>query len=295
MNASATPPLAEGEVLCVGCGYSLRGLNAEGVCPECGIPVERSLVDDRLANAEPSWLARICRGQAWLTVGASTLAWTTIAGLIAVILLPLAMFPFQLQVQSVVLLVFWIAWLILVVASLLASAIGGFLVTSLEPRETLRESTGSVRQIVRWGFVAVIGVVVVGNGLQLWGPLANQWLIQIAVVFSALVALAVAINSLMQWLAGIAERIPDFTLRREVLVRRREFCGTLIGIAVIQVVTGALTAVPGAANPSGAGWSIQKIASCFGGILMLWLLIVLGRFAKTMRTYRNRLRACQAS
>ncbi len=28
---------------CVTCGYNLRGLDPETICPECGIPVGRSL------------------------------------------------------------------------------------------------------------------------------------------------------------------------------------------------------------------------------------------------------------
>lgn len=49
----------DGDILCVSCAYNLRGLGEKGKCPECGIPIERSLWGDLLKYADASWLRRL--------------------------------------------------------------------------------------------------------------------------------------------------------------------------------------------------------------------------------------------
>lgn len=46
---------------CRRCGYSLAGISAEGVCPECGQPAAWSLGEDLLINADPTFVRRIHR------------------------------------------------------------------------------------------------------------------------------------------------------------------------------------------------------------------------------------------
>jgi len=47
------------EIPCVGCGYNLHALDPNGRCPECGTPVARSRVGDRLANEPAETLLRL--------------------------------------------------------------------------------------------------------------------------------------------------------------------------------------------------------------------------------------------
>ena len=51
--------LADRDSPCPTCGYNLRGLKDENVCPECNAPVGQSLLGDRLEFANPRWLRRI--------------------------------------------------------------------------------------------------------------------------------------------------------------------------------------------------------------------------------------------
>ncbi len=48
--APRVPELSE--ILCSRCGYVLNGLNNNGVCPECGHPIEQSLGNERIP---PAW------------------------------------------------------------------------------------------------------------------------------------------------------------------------------------------------------------------------------------------------
>lgn len=56
------------DVHCPACDYNLRMQKVQGACPECGAAVDVVERDDadRLANADPAWLARVRRGTRWL-------------------------------------------------------------------------------------------------------------------------------------------------------------------------------------------------------------------------------------
>lgn len=58
--------------VCVGCGYDLRGLAAEGACPECGMMIAHSMAARGFRYANHRWLGKIRIG-AWLFLGASLL------------------------------------------------------------------------------------------------------------------------------------------------------------------------------------------------------------------------------
>ncbi|MCC6360529.1 MAG: hypothetical protein IT450_17460 [Phycisphaerales bacterium] len=76
------PPSSVGDdVLCLGCGYMLRGLNPAGACPECGQPIAQSLGPANLCDLDSQWLRRVRRG---LRVVAG--------GLLLFIIVPLAVF-----------------------------------------------------------------------------------------------------------------------------------------------------------------------------------------------------------
>lgn len=67
------------DVLCLGCGYMLRGLDPAGACPECGQAIARSLGPAHLCDLDSQWLRRVRRGLR-LVAG----------GLLLLIVLPLA-------------------------------------------------------------------------------------------------------------------------------------------------------------------------------------------------------------
>ncbi len=83
MNASV-----ETDSFCIECGYNLRGLTHQGLCPECGTLKSASLRPDLLQYADPAWRDAICRGLTLLAVAfgliAAFILISVIGGLFAV-------------------------------------------------------------------------------------------------------------------------------------------------------------------------------------------------------------------
>src|SRR5436190_11050691 len=71
-----SPAVITLDVPCVGCRYDLRGLRADGRCPECGMEIAQSLWvcrrwqhrrahrQELLSAADPKWLRQLCVGSA---------------------------------------------------------------------------------------------------------------------------------------------------------------------------------------------------------------------------------------
>ncbi len=62
-NPAATTHVDD-DLYCVGCGYNLRTLRLDAVCPECASPVRQS----RFSDVHRIWLRRVHRGLSWLLV-----------------------------------------------------------------------------------------------------------------------------------------------------------------------------------------------------------------------------------
>lgn len=62
------------DVPCDRCTYSLKALPCDGVCPECGWSIVRTLRGSVLANSSPRYLHTIRTGAQWLRFGAGIVA-----------------------------------------------------------------------------------------------------------------------------------------------------------------------------------------------------------------------------
>lgn len=59
---AAAERLASKDVPCLRCGYNLRGLKPEGVCPECGATIQRSLHGNLLIYSAPQYVTTLHAG-----------------------------------------------------------------------------------------------------------------------------------------------------------------------------------------------------------------------------------------
>ncbi len=74
-----TQTCIQDDTLCMRCCYNLRGLSANGRCPECGAPINVSLHGDNLAYANPDWIKRVRKGCAG--IGSSIFAYFGAGGI----------------------------------------------------------------------------------------------------------------------------------------------------------------------------------------------------------------------
>lgn len=84
------PARVEADLPCRRCGYSLKGLSRDGVCPECGAPVRVSLMGDYLAAADPGHVSRLLRGAAMveLSVYLGVLTWCVASPIAVAVMAP---------------------------------------------------------------------------------------------------------------------------------------------------------------------------------------------------------------
>ena len=68
-RAISTAGPIETDVTCRRCGYNLRGLLEEGLCPECGTAVVLSTRGDLLRYADPDWVETMARGVKFILWG----------------------------------------------------------------------------------------------------------------------------------------------------------------------------------------------------------------------------------
>ncbi len=61
-GATLESDTVDDDVICLQCGYNVRGLPRGGRCPECGTPIKRSLQGNLLRYSSPAYLATLNRG-----------------------------------------------------------------------------------------------------------------------------------------------------------------------------------------------------------------------------------------
>jgi hypothetical protein len=84
-SSNQSEPVVTAAARCGRCGYALRGLSADGVCPECGTALKDSLRGALLRYADPDWLHQILRGLRWVQVGRRVFA-CGLVGLLGLVL-----------------------------------------------------------------------------------------------------------------------------------------------------------------------------------------------------------------
>lgn len=192
---------------CVGCGYELAGLPEDGVCPECGIEVERSLKGELMLKASPGYLAMLHRG--------------SVVALAALLLQVLNLFASVFFGMAFSMMGYGPVVSLLLVFAFVQFGLGGLFLLGWwmlsTPLPSLKDApqANRARVWVRWLLVASAVLLGVRAGLMLVLSMGGVWPdpISMAMLVLVLVAWLAGYVSQMLYLAWLAGRIPDTSMR----------------------------------------------------------------------------------
>lgn len=191
-------------VSCRGCGYDIRGLSSDGVCPECGFPVQRSLGSDHLHNSSPEYVTKLDRG---VTITFGVVAAMIIFWAISMISLVSYMIATSGGAPAR-----WVEFVLEGASSVLSLALiyGWWLLSEPDPAFTGRADGSKARRIVRVMLFVAAGTNLISLTLAVV-PESQATEILAAVVgvlaFGVFATRYFAEILYLQWLAG---RIPDW-------------------------------------------------------------------------------------
>ncbi len=230
-----------GDLPCIRCGYNLKTLLPDGICPECGLSIDQSIRRGLLRYSDPQWVARIAAGMRWVVSG---LVCAFIVGCLGEIMRPFDLIP-AIGLLGVFLVGFW-------------------RFTSPEPDKTQAEPLSSMRRIARVGsigglllvpFSSISGVTLVHVGSKIsLSPgglgLTAGWLLILA------------------YAGRLAKRLPDPRLAKDTRVVTH---GLGICLPVALVVDSLRRLLPGSSTPiNGLLATIPILLAAPGMILGLW-------------------------
>jgi len=139
-------------VPCRGCGYNLKGIAADGICPECAGAVERSIRGDLLHFCDPAWLDRLRHGLLLIFVGIISGTVLQIGIMIAAVIVSAiaatrggATGPMTIFIVT--------GGLVMAIVALV-NIIGAWLVTTQDPGRTETEAQLSARKVARFAIMA---------------------------------------------------------------------------------------------------------------------------------------------
>ncbi|MCP4593203.1 MAG: hypothetical protein GY842_20900 [bacterium] len=258
-----TQPL-DRNVSCHSCGYNLRGLTLEKLCPECGSAISRSVLGDQLCYSDPDWIDKLRRG-------AVLLRWSIVIRLLlwiggtALGFLAAGMGTPASTLQQVGLIPMGLA------ASVLG-VIAAFLITTQEPRVSYTEDSLNLRWVVRYCTLAGFFGGVVGWGSS-FNPSASPFTWGLFVV-STILQLASVVGFFGQFVyfRRFARRIPDSRLARST---GTVMWGVVISLG-ISIVAGAAVGLSVYAGTGGGTFSLGAgVGSAFICVAGIGLLVFL--------------------
>lgn len=204
-------------VACKQCGYALDGLTPEGLCPECGLPVERSLTDNQLRNSAPAYLASLHRGVFLILAGVITNVLNVFLGFGLGIMVSATLAP------GVNFRVIEIGSIAIGTLGTIAVAWGWWLFSTPDPVFTGRFDGSNARKVVRVSVVVNAAISLasgavaltlpkMGGGLPAGGPTPGGFLLLASILLGllSLVAWAVSFFASMLYLRWLCPRIPNW-------------------------------------------------------------------------------------
>ncbi len=289
------------EPRCITCGYDLRSLPTEESCPECGTPIELSLRGDLLSRSDPAWVARIARGQSLLVIGVRLCLIVMVCAFVIPLLMVVLVFALPLgrgiNIPTWIFdVLFWSFGGALFVGVVVAT-IGCALVTTQDPRDSLRESSTSNRNVARKALFAMYACIPASGVVWLLPFVRSSHQIYAGIfLLSVGTCFAVALVASLGRLAVLAARIPDQDLRSRTLKSARFFRWAIPVLILTSLIPSMLSATPPA--PAAAGGALirpgvlSSVTGCVFLIVTAAVLIGSVRMYKDLFSYRAAFRRC---
>ncbi|MCH7596570.1 MAG: hypothetical protein IID35_08425 [Planctomycetes bacterium] len=276
-DSQAASPI-DVDILCVHCGYNLRGLTSDGRCPECGGAIADSMRGELLRFADVEWLTKLRLGVA-LKLWAITLAVLLAMGggvVTGVTGSPDAV------------------WLIAVVTMFVSAALGlwgTWCITAPDPRLSLSEQSVTLRKVIRACAVAGLASGVheySGAGVVA----ASEALSVVLIAVGGIGSLAgfVATYAELFYLRRFVRRVPDPALAKSttslIWVLPIFACCAVAFLGVVFFVVGFPGGFggPGATTATVPPSSVLIVLPCAGAVfalfLFLWYVRVLTKYRK---------------
>jgi len=308
VRVDAEGRIAEG-IACHGCGYNVRGLLRDGLCPECSTPVEQSIKGDLLKFRNPAWLDRLARGL--LIIIISLLVNVAVGILVgiggAVVVGMTAGGGGGGTTMGTAMAIVMGAGAILALIVSMAIVYGVWLVTTPDPVDFETERPLSARRLARWGIFALIAGAPLqmltqsamgGGGMP--GTVAfTPWFAVLAVV-GQIVGIVVIVAQVagLVYLGQLALRVPRPSLAKQTRVVAWGYgivmaLSAIVSVAMVimmpMVMPGAGGGGGGGAGgagggampglPFGVGFLVAAIGGCVVGVGTLvfgiWALVLL--------------------
>lgn len=281
-----------GEVSCLRCGYNLRGAEAEGACPECGLEVERSLRGDRLMFADAGWLATVSFG--W--VG---LAWVLSLGSVVTVVLGVVAADAEQP---------WIG-LFAISGWLLGTVICVWCATERDPRDAELESRPAVsRPFTRWAVVGYAGLGLVSFGASVLNPTAGS-IVMAWGPLGVLLLMFVAVFSGLAYMRHLGRRVPLPSIGKETKILTWGLAvsislfiamsfGAFFMTSVFTTAAGGQGSQPSPASGQSVAtsmtfvWSILGVFSLIGLLVFgVWSIVLTFLFGYRLRRIARRVRS----
>ena len=236
------------DIACLRCGYNLRGLDPNGVCPECGTAIGQSTHGDLLRFCDPAWVLTLHSGMSWIIGGiAFSILSAFVVGAVA---------ASGGAGQAATIAITFLGQLITIVAY--------WKLTAPDPSRSGMDEGFDVRQLVR---VTVIAGFVLALLQQIIGELGRIPLTIVSIA-SGIVGI-ITFFAIFIYVRRLALRIPDEQLAartRLVMWGIVVLSGlaSIFGLARVFLAAGAANTPPG----GGAGTAIAGVGfiTCFVGI-----------------------------
>lgn len=288
------------EPRCITCGYDLRSLPTEESCPECGTPIELSLRGDLLSLSDPAWVARIARGQSLLVIGVRLCLIVMVCAFVIPLLMVVLVFALPLgrgiNITTWIFdVLFWSFGGALFVGVVVAT-IGSALVTTQDPRDSLRESSISNRNVARKALFAMYACIPASGVVWLLPFVRTSPQIYAGIfLLSVGTCFTVALVASLGWLAVLARRIPDHDLQFRTMKSARFFRWAVPVCIVVVLIQSSFARPPTPPAVGGAFTAppvLSSVAGCVFFVVAAGVLIGSFRMYKNLRTYHTAFRRC---